>query len=157
MVSVTLDGANNQDLPAKVHIADDVYEAVIKDISDPFITPNKFEGEDKEKIVVSFEIKEGEKEYTLPMFVTTTVSKGEGNYSNSKLFDVLDKKGLIEDFKSTWEKISVMDKEVHEEKFTDYLKDNLIGAKCKVLTKTVNKDKADKRYSIVKEITRYIE
>ncbi len=156
MVSVTLDGAH-QDIPEKVHIPDDVYEAVITDISDPFITPNKFEGEDKEKIVVSFEMKEGDKKHLLPMFVTTTVSKGEGNYSNSKLYDVLDKKKLIDDFKSTWEKISAMDEEVHNEKFVQYLKDSLVGVKCKVLTKTVNKDDADKRYSIVKEITRYLD
>ncbi len=160
MVTVNIDGSNNQDMPEKVYIQDDSYEAVIVDVSDAYIADNPYakgdEPKQDEKVNIAFEVSADGKPATLMMYPKTKVTKGSGKYSNSKLFDVLDAAKLTEEFGKTWTLIEAMDKDKQAPAFVQFLRDNLIGKKCKVSTKTTNKDDKEKRYSTVKEVLRFL-
>lgn len=140
---------------------EDAYEATIVKVGDLFRSLN-FDGNEVEKFTIGFEVQipEGtevkeiqddkEKDYTgktveLTMFCTPRVTKGSGTYSNSKLYDVLDKLKLIDDLGKVADQIDTT------EKLVEWVKNKVIGIKCKVLTKNT-KDGKSRVDKIVKRL-----
>jgi len=151
MVQVNLDGNSPSDIP-RAYVAQDVYEAKIVRVSDPFMAKSNY-GDDKEKVVVDFEIKS--QDVTIPMYMTTVVSKGSGDYSNSKMYDLLDSAKLLEKFSEMWKSKDFKNDVERTATFIEFLKNNLMDQTCKVISKTVNKDDADKKYSVVDKILKF--
>lgn len=140
---------------------EDAYEATIVKVGDLFTSLN-FDGNEVEKFTLGFEVQipEGtevteindsqEKEYKgntveLTMFCTPKVTKGSGTYSNSKLYDVLDKLKLIGDLEKVADQIDTT------EKLIEWVRNKVIGIKCKVLTKNT-KDGKSRVDKIVKRL-----
>lgn len=144
MPEMNLDGKSPE--YEKVYVPVDSYEAEIVGISDPFET----KGYDSNKIVMKrrMEVRIGKK--TVPMFMTDKVTKGSGSYSNSKLYDLLEKLGLLDEVKKNKEKLE------NSDVFTVWFNDKMGGKKVKVLTKTVNKMDKERRYSVVDDIIKVV-
>ena len=151
MVTVNLDGKSP--LKERVFIKEDAYNAVISGVSD-IREQAKYQNpkETEEKFNIDFTVTTPEGPKEIPMFLTPKVTKGSGTYSNSKLFDVLEKAKLLEDFKKVWDTIEVMDgKENQNKALIDFLQKVLLQKPCKVLTGTSKKGQAD-QYSVVDKI-----
>jgi hypothetical protein len=137
----------------------DSYEAVITKIGEirEFKTAfvNKETGKSEEKTQNKFAIEwkianKGNAEgKIIPMFVGTRISKGSGSYSNSKLYDVLDKAGLIEEFKKA--------NKITDDDIMEWLRKKLTDRIAKVITKTVNKNEKEKSYSVVDDIVKFLD
>lgn len=134
------------------NLPEDAYEAQIVKVGDLFTTQD-FNGNEVEKFTIGYEVQipkgtrvteiqdDEEKEYTgdtvvLTMFCTPKVTKGSGTYSNSKLYDVLEKLKLIDDLEK------VADEITDTEKLVEWVKNKVVGIKCKVLTKNSKKGKS---------------
>ena len=155
---VNLDGKSQGDGDTpKPFLQEDSYPSVIQEISD--IEEYKVWNEEnkmEEKMRIKFRVKDGEdKQHELNMYPKPLVTKGSGTYSNSKMYDVLDKAGLLDEFKKVWEQISVLtDPKAKNAAFVDFLQKNLVNKPCKVMVKTVKKGTPE-QYSIVKEVIRF--
>jgi len=126
------------------------YEGIIIEISEIYTQiklKKSQEDPDKEESRVTFTIKmkdDKEEDKNLPLFCAFKVSKGFGTYSNSKLYDLLDVAGLLEDAQKVAKSSS--------EDQLKFLRDNLIGKNVRFIVKTVRKGTPE-QYSVVKEIT----
>lgn len=141
-------------------IPPDAYEGVIMEISDPILTKGYEEGKPKTKTIFTCEISNPKgKLIPLQMWVGLTVTKGRTSgsgkkYSNSKLYDLLNKAGLLDEFASYY-KENKQEDELSDASLVKFLKDKFIGktAKFDVVTSTT---KEGKEYSTVKDIKRFL-
>jgi hypothetical protein len=152
MVRVNLEKNRDRKL---VLVEPDTYEARIIDISDIFISPG-YNGMEMEKLIIRFNIYyQKENPISLPMFVSAVVSKGNGDYNNSKLYDVLEKADEIDRFKSFGDELEqITDEQKRNSTFITYLKKNLMGKTCKILVKTVTSKSGD-AYSVVDKVIKF--
>jgi len=99
-------------------------------------------------------------EVGLALYVRLKVTKGGQSgtrtYKNSMMYDIIDGAGLLAGFKKLSEELKKFDIEEEAEKmFLDFLRNNLIGKKVKILVDTVNGQKGE--YSVCKKINRFLE
>ncbi len=156
MVSFNLDGQSPKEDIEREYVPEDSYPAVIHDISDikTFAVWNK-PNETEEKMVITFAVSVDGKQVNLPMFAKPVVTKGSGTYSNSKMFDLLEVCGLMEEAKKIRDEIEVMDSaELKNKTFVDFLSKNLLQKTCKVITKTIKKGTSE-QYSVVDKLLRF--
>ncbi len=154
MVNVNFDGKGQTE---RVFIEkEDAYDAVISGVSDirdqpVYQKPDKTE----EKLTIDFTVKTPEGNKEIPMFAKPLVTLGSGTYSNSKMYDVLEKCGLLETFKQKWDTIDVMDNKENQNKaFVEFLQMHLLQKPCKVLTKTIKKGQPS-QYTVVDKIINF--
>ena len=142
----------------KVLVPNDTWDAVIKNVGDIRDVPKWEKPEEtEEKITLEVEITMGEgKTAILPMFVTAAITKGSGDYSNSKLYNLLEGAGQLEVVKKLAEEMSKMKEEpAKKELFSSFVRNALQGKKCRATTKVVNKGKKEE-YSRISEIARFL-
>jgi hypothetical protein len=152
MVRVNLKKNRNS---KQVLVEQDTYEARIINITDIFVSPG-YNGKEMEKLIINFNLYyRKENPISLPMFVSAIVSKGNGDYHNSKLYDILEKATEIDRFKSFGDELEqVTDEQKMNSMFVTYLKKNLIGKTCKILVKTVTSKSGD-AYSVVDKVIKF--
>ena len=136
-------------------IEPDTYDSEITNISDIFKTPG-YNGGETEKLIISFNLQYREgKLIQLPMFVTAVVSKGGGEYNNSKLYDILEKAEEIDQFTQFSQELEQLtDNQEKNLSFVKYLNKNLKGKKCKILVKIVTPKNGDV-YSVVDKVIKF--
>ena len=152
-------------------VKDDVYEGVISRLAGPFTTPAyEKDKPDQTKIILDCTIPtkgvminaKGEnidcETVILPLWASLVVTKGGKNakglvMSNSKLFDILDKAGMLADLEAFMKREGA-EGEIPDEKLTEFLKTILVGrtAKFDVVTKV---SKTAEKYSTVKDVKRF--
>jgi len=88
----------------------------------------------------------------LALWVKPKITKGSGTFSNSKLFDLLEKGKLLEIAKAETEKFS--DEIKGLDNLLEFLIKNFEGRKGKFIVKTRNKGK-DNAYSSIKEVVNF--
>jgi len=102
-----------------------------------------------EKIPIVFEV-DGK---DLSMLATNKVTKGGGSYSNSKLYDVMERAGIIDNFIEVFKEGDVADDDVLE-----FLRGRIVGRTCEVEIKNANRNKPDKEeYSSVGKIVKFLD
>lgn len=156
-IEVNLDGKAPQGDIKREYIAEDNYDAVLNSISDMTQVPVFGKpGETTQKVIFGFTIQVNqEKTVDLQMYVRPKVTKGSGDYQNSKMFNVLEKAGVLEAFKKEWDLIKVMDTDqAKDNAFINFLRDNFMNKACRVSVKTINKGKPE-QYSAVNDIVRF--
>jgi len=105
-----------------------------------------------EKAVLYWAVKDGENTYTLSMWMNPKVTKGSGNYSNSKLYDMMVRLGILDKFAE-----HVGDKkEISNEELREFLKANVIGIKAVIEVSNVNQGK-EEEYSTVSKVIEKLE
>jgi len=149
-VLVDLDGTNSS-VYEKPLVPEDSYQAIIKACQ--MFEVKKFDGPGKEsKVVFAIEVSgEGlEEPVELPLYCNPVIKKSSGTkgFSNSKLYDVLDKAGLLNQAREDKAELAFLGSLV------SWFNVNLVGRKCKVLVKTRNRGQ-DNAYSTVSDIVRF--
>lgn len=145
----------------KVLLEPDTYDAEIVEINDFYIDAKEKEGKDgktttKEYLKFVWGLKIGSN--IIPLYLSANISMGSGNFSNSRLFDILEMSGLMkkwQDFSDN-ELKDIKEDSSYNQIFLDWFKYAFVGKKCRALIKTVNKGKAEKEYSKVADIQRFI-
>lgn len=152
-------------------VKDDAYEGVISRLAGPFTTPAFKKGDpDQTKIILDCTIpvkciridangnREKAETAKLPLWCSLVISKGGQNIkgetmSNSKLFDIMDKAGMIADV-DAFMKREGAEGEIPDDKLVEFLKQVLVGRTAKLLVATKT-NKAGGKYSVVKEVMRF--
>jgi hypothetical protein len=136
---------------ARAYVEEDTYKARLVSIGDPFLSTG-YDNKEKEKFVIKFQLTEDMDKF-IPMYLTTKISKGDGEYSNSKLYDLLDSAKLIDKFKILLEALEEdKDKDIA---IMHFLRKHLTLKEVKILTKTANKNDKEKRYSVVEKVVKF--
>jgi hypothetical protein len=138
-----------------VLIEPDTYDAAITNISDIFRSQG-FNGSETEKLIISFilDYRDGNK-IQLPLFVSAVVSQGNGDYSNSKLYDILEQAQQIELFEQFNEELNkIINNQEKNNSFVLYLKKNFLNKRCKILVKTIQSKNGDD-YSVVDKVIKF--
>jgi hypothetical protein len=163
-MEINLDGKSTKTNEKVYGVMEDSYKAILTDISEPYMA-NKYksETEQEEKITLNFDVfiednqdvtvfvndeKHTEKLKVVPLnlYCTTRISKGSGDYSNSKLYDVLDKYGLLEQLKK--------DMKLFDDKpelFVKWLKEKIMHSNVKVAVKN-GKESGVSRISTINRV-----
>ncbi len=153
-MDVNFDGKSQKE---KVFVDEDSYPAVISGVSDIRDQP-KYQkpNETEEKLNIDFKIKlPNNEQKEISFFCKPLVSKGSGDYSNSKMFDLLEKCELLDAFKEAWKTMeTIEDKDNKNKEFVDFLRNNLINKPCKVMAKTVKKGTPE-QYSVVEKVIKF--
>lgn len=131
----------------RVLVPDDSYEGTVLEVSDPFDTTYKDKTTSKRSVQVEFEFEKETK--TLPMFLTNSVTKGSGDYSSSKLFELLEVAGILKEYEENEERLK------DDNNFTVWINEKIKDKKVKFTTKRVNKNDSDKTYSVIDRIVRF--
>ena len=129
----------------KCNVSEEVHEGIVNNV---VLLPAKdFKtGADCNKIVLNVDLEAG----PVSKWMTPKVSKGSGTYSNSALYDVVSKAGLLEDIAQYQDSIA------SEERLATYLDEKLKGKKVQVLTKTVKpKDESKESYSKIEKVVKF--
>lgn len=135
----------------KTLIQEDSYPGEI--ISVELIEVPNYEDKNKADKKLIFQVKlagEGTLGAILPLYVNPTIKKsgGKAGYSNSKLYDMLDKAGELEAAKSRRAELVKLDG------LLAFLSEKFVGKKVKALVKTRNKGK-EGAYSTIADILRF--
>ena len=163
MVQVNLD--DKKEYP-KTLIDVDSYQSEVMEIGDTYKEKGYQTEKEEEKFVINFKIQtmlpskedpevKVKTDVLLPLFMKTVITKGSGTYSNSKLYDFLEKSDLLKTFKSEWPRISLLPDDKQNEAFINFFKDRCLGKICKIMTKTVKKGTPE-AYSVVGEIIKFL-
>ena len=144
MTEINLEGKGAKVEKYKVPV--DTYVGKIVEVSDvikspTFKDPNVME----EKIVFTLETTHKKQKVRLPLYAKNRISKGSGQYSNSKLFDILEALGLLDEVSANTAELT------DNEKFVGFLRGNAVGKEVKFLTKN-SKDKQGEEYSRVDKL-----
>jgi len=143
---------------SKVLIPEDTYEgASVVEVDDvkPYKSFDK-PGEFDQKIRMTWAVKVGEKTEQIPVFLKNIITKGGAGgggktFSNSKMYDFLEKANMLETFRLQAEKLK------DDKLFVEFLRKSFIEAKpkptFKVMVRTVGKT-GGKPYSVVDKIIR---
>ena len=129
----------------KCNVPEEVHKGVVKDV---VLLPAKdFKtGADCNKVVLNVDLEAG----PVSKWMTPKVSKGSGTYSNSALYDVISKAGLLEDIAQYTDSMKT------EEQLALYLNEKLSGKAVDVLTKTVKpKDETKETYSKIEKVIKF--
>ena len=131
--------------PVQVRMDEGAYDAVPLKIDGPIET--EYNGVKREKLVLTYEVADVE----LQCWMTNTITKGEGNYSNSALYDWLVKMGKYKEF------IKKQDQLRDDSAFIAWANAWLSAEKPKVqvVVKNSNKDK-ENEYSTVREVLKVL-
>lgn len=132
----------------KARIDEDAYDAVIAAVKLEEMPSFDDRTKKESKFVFVCKIDKNE----LPLFVSPVIKKSGGTkgYSNSKLYDILDKSKLLEEAKN--------DSEILRESYASmqlWLTARLVNRKVRVQVKNSNKG-TEKEYSRVADILRFI-
>lgn len=124
------------------------HNAVIKEIQDVMETADYNDPAERiEKIPIVFDV--GGKE--LSMLATNKITRGSGTFSNSKLFDVIDKAGLTDDLVHIFSEGEVSNADILE-----FLRGRLVGRICEVELKTANlKKPVSEHYSMISKVVKF--
>lgn len=147
MAKINTSGEMPQDFERPL-IAEDAYEGVLDLEPEVKEVGNATYGK-KKKILVRVILDRIEKTVELPLFLNPNVVKGSGKYSDSKLYTILEKAGILEEFKTYFKDGEVADEEVL--KFCEKLK----GRRARVMVKNV--DGPNGKYSTVKDVIRFVD
>lgn len=149
-VVVDLEGGKQEEFE-KFVIPDDSYEFEVTNI-ELVDSKNYQTGAPEKKLLFKFQTQYDNKPIQLSFFCNPKIMKArEGSrYFNSKLYDVMVSIGLMEEFKEN--------KDWHSGRLTfealkEFLEKNLLGAKVKAITRTVNSGQLT-AYSVVDRIVR---
>lgn len=161
MAKFDLTGEGSQMARDLYFVPPDAYEGVITKIDGPRETMGYDGNGSKMKAIFTCEIPNSQgKIIPLQMWVVLTVTKGSVSksgkrYSNSKLYDVLNKAGLVDEIEK-FAKNKSAEGEIPDEELMSFLKEHLIGrtAKFDVETSTT---KEGEEYSRVKDIKRFMD
>jgi hypothetical protein len=132
----------------KVCVAEDIYDTELAGISDIIIVAKmNVPNETTQKIKAVFRLNTGEH---VEKWMTNVVTKGSGEYSNSALYDFLDKMGWLDEY-SKDPSLDI------DEVFLTWLRGKIEKEhpKVRVLVKNAKKGTPDE-YSTVREIVRRI-
>ena len=151
-VCVDFEGTTQSSAPAKVLIEEDSYLGVV--VSVDLIKSASYDNKNVvvDKVVFAIRLDdEGVTDAELAMFVNPIIKKSSGTsgYSNSKLYDLLEKSGDLEAAKAQGDRIKKL------VGLLEFLQATYVGRKCKALVKTTNKG-TDKQYSSVGNIVRFV-
>jgi len=142
-------------------LVDDSYEGTITKVSDPITTKPFAEGEKSQtKVIIECTIPQGDRESAvLQLWTTLVVSKGGTTksgetYSNSKLYDILDKANLIGELEKFVEVEGDDDGNLADEKLVSFMRSFLINRTGKIDVET-RKRLDGERYSIARSIKRF--
>jgi len=152
-VCVDFEGLAQSSAPAKVLIEEDSYPGEITGVD--LIKSASYENKNVivDKVVFSIRLDdESVTDAELAMFVNPVIRKsgGTAGYSNSKLYDLLEKSGDLEKAKGFGPGLKTL------VGLLEFLQETYVGRKCKALVKTVNKG-TEKQYSSVGNIVRFVE
>ena len=153
-VYIDLEGKSGQEDFAKALVAEDAYDGTIVSVGIQEVKGWKSEGMVKKFLVSTLldgvKDKDGS-EVILPMFVNPMITKAYNKgVSNSKLYDILDKAGLLEEIGRMSGELEMLDA------LRAFLESRLQSRSVRVEVKTTNKNNPDKApYSTVKSILRF--
>jgi len=152
-VFVDFDGTSQSAAPVKVLIEEDSYLGEVAGVD--AIKSASYENKNLlvDKVVFSIKLEdESVTDVELAMFVNPIIKKSSGTagYSNSKLYDLLEKSGDLDKAKEQGDAIKSL------AGLLEFLQLTYIGRKCKALVKTTNKG-TEKQYSSIGNIVRFIE
>ena len=122
------------------------HNAVVKEVQEIRTMPDYNDpavGIDKIPIVFEIDGKD------ISMLATNKVTKGSGSFSNSKMYDVMDKAGIIDNFIELFKEGEVSDNDVLE-----FLRGRIVGRTCEIEIKNANKGK-DNEYSSISKIVKF--
>lgn len=124
------------------------HTAVIKEIQDVMeMADYNDPSEPIEKIPIVFDVNGKE----LSMLATNKITRGSGSYSNSKLFDIIDKAGQTDDLTHIFSEGEVDNKDILE-----FLRGRLVGRTCEVELKTAKlKKPVSEQYSMVSKVVKF--
>jgi hypothetical protein len=155
MPKINIDGTHTS--TPRVVVPNDTWNAEIKAVSDirDVEKYNKDGTEEKVTLDIELDMNDGRK-LTVPMYLSTSICKGNNEYQSSKLYTVLEMAQQLEGVKTI---ASAMAKEANEQVkrtiFVEFLRNVLISKKCRATTKTTNKGE-ENEYSRIAEIARFI-
>lgn len=136
--------------PPKMLIQEDAYPGQVLSVSLVEVPAYDKPGVTENKLV--FQIKlfgEGSDNAVLPLYANPVIKKsGSKGYNNSKLYDLLDKAGELDNAKKSAEVLGTF------EGLTNFFDSVLRGRKCKALVKTRNKG-SDNPYSTIGDVVRF--
>ena len=180
MVSVNFGNArlnvNSNFEKKRFQIEEDSYNFEIVKIGDIF-TQNKEYKDDKtgkmvmketENFVIEFKIdddklnvhlnEKGEQEdIVLYMYLTTKITQATAKTASSKLYELLDKAGLLKDVEKESALWSTFDNPLELNKaFIKYLEDHLIKKRGKLMTRNSKDKKTNEIYSVVDKVTKFV-
>ena len=95
-------------------------------------------------------------ECNLIMFLTTKVTEEGSNYKASKTYNLLKEAKLIEAFEKEAKLWASLEADKVSEAFTNFLKDNLVGKKCKVSVINIRDKQTKEEYSLIEKVMRFI-
>lgn len=146
MPTRNLTGETSKSKYPKVHIAEDIYDTELVGFSDVLtVAKMNAPNETTQKIKSVFRLPTGEH---VEKWMTNVVTKGSGEYSNSALYDFLDKMAWLEEY-SKDPSLDI------DEVFLTWLRGKIEKEhpKVRVLVKNAKKGTPDE-YSTVREIVR---
>ena len=154
---VDFEGTGKQDFK-RFFLEPDSYEAEIISVSDVFESYNPFNGKNESKFSLTFSIKKGDEEMLFPYFLRTKIvhSAKKKGYSDSKLYTLLNRAGVLEKVKEHWDNIKDKDPETRDKELLEYIRSLLLGRRCKVVLRTINPEEGEK-YIVVSEIIRFLD
>ena len=149
-VLVDFDGTSKANTP-KVLIDEDAYDAIV--VKCDLVTVPSYDDPKtpENKIVFTMGVKAKEP-VDLPLYCNPVIKKasagGKKSYSNSKLYDIIEKAGLLEKAKKQHDVLETL------QGLTSWLDASLRGRQCRVLVKTRNKG-MENSYSTVADVVRF--
>lgn len=135
---------------SKILIPEDAYQGEVKSVDLVEVPAYDQPGITEKKVVFQIQLSgEGSDNAVLPLYSNPVIKKsGNKGYSNSKLFDILEKGGELENAKATHEALETFDGLV------GFFHARFKGRKCKVLVKIRNRG-TDNPYSTIGDIVRF--
>ncbi len=150
-VFVDFEGTAQSNAPKKVLVEEDSYFAEVTSVESIKAASYDNKSVLVDKLVFSMALEgEGSDGAELAMFVNPIIKKSSGTagYSNSKLYDLLDKAGEMDNAKAKGDELKSL------VGLVEFLQLAFMGRKCKVLVKTTNKGK-ENQYSSVGNVIRF--
>lgn len=147
-VLVDFDGSTKSEY-SNVLLDDDTYAGKI--VACELVEVPNYEGTGtSNKIVFSIKLVEVEGEPEIPLYANPVVKKAGGTkgYSNSKLYDLLEASGELENARGDSSVLETF------EGLHAWLESALVGRECKVLSRTANKGK-ENAYSVVERVIKF--
>lgn len=129
MAEINLDGSAPEGTVPKVKLQhEERYSATFKECRVQEVSDFDDKTKKINKIIIDWELKDGKKTHTIPMWTNPKVSKGSGTYSNSTLYDTFEKLGVLKDFAT-----DMKDKtEISDEDLSTWMNDNMTDLEATV-------------------------
>ena len=139
----------------KYNLKTDTYTARISNVSDMFQTMKWQSTEMESKFTIEFEIPQSTEPAKLAFFVRPKImhSAKKKGYSDSALYQILERANLLEECKTFLTTLSEIDKD-RDQKIIEWLKSVLINRQVRVYIKNV-KSAEGEEYSSIQEIIEF--